>query len=325
MMDCRQYKEILDSYLSEELTVETNHAMLRHTEHCGGCRGELAARRELRATLRRACSRDVIRPEAAARISAMLRAEAVAGARPETPATWRERFSTLFTLRMAMPLAAVAAALLLAGGLWAVYSTRSSRPAGPGTETITGTQLTDLLMDEAAGDHRTCAKKFVAATGPARMPESARAYDPAYVGLDQAAEPGAAGLQLRSAHICGFGDRRFAHLVYTRGEQLISLLVTGRDAQALGIEALPNDDGSTAGLQHATRERMALDAVQTGKHVVLVVSNLPEAENLALAERLGGPVAAHLRRVEAQSVGMDRSQWSAVNGQLKHLPLTADP
>ncbi|MGH8694278.1 MAG: anti-sigma factor family protein, partial [Burkholderiales bacterium] len=304
MMDCRNYKELLDSYLSEELTVETNHAMLRHTEHCPACREELGARRELRQVLRRACSRDVMSQEATARLRAMLRAET-----PDEPVvkaeSWWDRFSSLFTLRLALPVAA--AALLTIGGLWAFYSLQN-RPqeVDPNKETIARIELTGQLMDEAAGDHLTCAKKFAAATGPAKMSESVRAYDPAYLGLEQAAEPGAAGLTLRSAHVCGYGGRRFAHLVYTRGDQLISLLVTERDARALGIEALPKDDGSHLGLQHAVREQTALGAYQTNKHVVLVVSDLPEAENLALTERLGVPVAAHLRRVEAQSVGIFR-------------------
>ncbi len=313
MMDCRNYKELLDSYLSEELTVETNHAMLRHTEHCGACRDELGARRELRQTLRRACSRDVMSQEATARLRAMLRAEA-APARSafeglDEPAvkaaSWWERFYSFLTLRVALPVAA--AALLMIGGLWAFYSLQNkSTGIDSNKETIARIELTGQLMDEAAGDHLTCAKKFVAASGPAKMPDSVRSYDPAYLGLEQAAEPGASGLQLRSAHVCGYGGRRFAHLVYTRGDQLISLLVTERDARALGIEALPKDDGSQTGLQHAIRERLALGAYQTNKHVVLVVSDLPEAENLALTERLALPVAAHLRRVEAQSVGVYR-------------------
>ena len=51
-MDCRNFKEVLDSYLSDELAVETNHLIIRHTEHCADCRSEMAARRNLRGILR---------------------------------------------------------------------------------------------------------------------------------------------------------------------------------------------------------------------------------------------------------------------------------
>src|SRR5688572_16386699 len=53
-MQCREFREVADSYLSDELLVETNHDMITHLEACADCRRELGARRELRATLRTA-------------------------------------------------------------------------------------------------------------------------------------------------------------------------------------------------------------------------------------------------------------------------------
>ena len=41
--DCRQIRELMDSYISGELTVESNHDVLRHLERCESCRAELAA------------------------------------------------------------------------------------------------------------------------------------------------------------------------------------------------------------------------------------------------------------------------------------------
>src|SRR5262249_50708997 len=73
------------------------------------------------------------------------------------------------------------------------------------------------LVAESAGDHRTCAPYFVDATGPAEMPDSVREYDQACARLDKIAAEGAKELRLRSAHICDFSDRKFAHLVYTSG------------------------------------------------------------------------------------------------------------
>jgi anti-sigma factor RsiW len=51
-MQCRDFRELADSYLSDELLVETNHDVIRHLETCPDCRRELAARRELRSKLR---------------------------------------------------------------------------------------------------------------------------------------------------------------------------------------------------------------------------------------------------------------------------------
>src|ERR1044071_3626140 len=49
---CHDFQELADSYLSDELLVETNHDVIRHLETCADCRRELAARRELRSKLR---------------------------------------------------------------------------------------------------------------------------------------------------------------------------------------------------------------------------------------------------------------------------------
>src|SRR5262245_24724224 len=64
-MECRRFRDIADSYLSEELLVETNHEVLRHLESCPTCRAELAARRQVRRVLRSAFARsEALQPSA---------------------------------------------------------------------------------------------------------------------------------------------------------------------------------------------------------------------------------------------------------------------
>ena len=50
-LDCQQVRELMDSYLSEELSVETNHGVLRHVAECRDCAAELKRRQRLRALL----------------------------------------------------------------------------------------------------------------------------------------------------------------------------------------------------------------------------------------------------------------------------------
>ncbi len=291
-MDCRSFKELLDSYLSQELAIETNHEVLRHAEHCSGCRAEMAARRQLRETLRRACLQERMSDEACDRLRAGLRA-AAEGEKQQLAAGWREVFAGYFASRFALPAAATVALLLFIGGFYLLRR---------GTSSSGVAELSAALFDESAGDHLKCATHFVNAQGPAAMPESVKNYDPAYAALEKIAEPGAYGLQLRAAHVCGYGSRKFAHLVYTRDSQLISLLVTERDGRALKRGEVPSDDGSLDGAQQALRDELAMGAYQTARHVVLVVSDLPEQDNTSLAERLAVPVAQHLRRVERISI-----------------------
>ncbi|RMD51619.1 hypothetical protein D6827_01875, partial [Candidatus Parcubacteria bacterium] len=47
-MQCREFREISEAYLSDELLVETNIQVLEHLENCPKCRGEFAAKRRLR-------------------------------------------------------------------------------------------------------------------------------------------------------------------------------------------------------------------------------------------------------------------------------------
>jgi hypothetical protein len=47
-MECRDVRELADSFLAEELLTETNHEILRHIDTCPMCREDLAARRALR-------------------------------------------------------------------------------------------------------------------------------------------------------------------------------------------------------------------------------------------------------------------------------------
>jgi hypothetical protein len=320
-MDCRNFEELLDSYFCGELAVETNHAMLRHVEHCGECRDEMAARRALRESLRRACSRERMSEQAIGNLHARLHAEAGLRTRDEEPTGGAIRpgwLARLFEIRFLAPIMATAAIILLAAGSWSLYVLHRE----PGTPNLAiahseqnrALELSDGLVFDTAEDHRICAAKFLNSTGPVEMPESVREYDPACVGLDKVAAVGAQGLVLRSAHVCGVNNRRFAHLVYTRDERLVSLLVTGRDNRALKISEVPPFDGLSIGFQQAETERLAMSAYQTNKRIVLIVSDLPEEDNSGLAERLAGPVIAHLRSAEIARVAPGAGETPALPG-----------
>src|SRR5687767_4803228 len=76
-MNCREFEEIADSYLSGELLVETNHEVLHHLENCADCRGDLAERREFRERLKAAVrSSASIDPALAARVRSGIHAQA---------------------------------------------------------------------------------------------------------------------------------------------------------------------------------------------------------------------------------------------------------
>ncbi len=301
-MDCQNFKEMLDSYLCGELAVETNHTMLCHAERCCSCRGEMAARRQLRASLRRVCSKEKYSDQALETLRSRLREESgLSGGydRPVEEVGWRNRFAGLLRIRFITPVAIVAGLAIFVAAAWGVYILRRENTGqGPSLDQISALDLSASLVAESAGDHRSCATYFVNATGPAEMPDSVGEYDLACMKLDKIAAEGARELLLRSAHLCNYGGRKFAHLVYTRGASLISLLVTVRDCKALKSGEVPPFSGLALGTQRFTHYHLALGAYQTSKRIVLVVSDLPVDENTALAERLAKPVVEHLRHIE---------------------------
>ena len=56
-MHCRELLALADSYLADQLLVETNQEILQHLAECPQCRGEIDNRRRLREALRAAFRR----------------------------------------------------------------------------------------------------------------------------------------------------------------------------------------------------------------------------------------------------------------------------
>lgn len=243
----------------------------------------------MRETLRRACSQDNLSNEALERLRSRLRAEThkpsafPAGLMP----VWRDRLAGFFNFRVLIPVSVILA-LAIGASLYL-----KNQPS-PNEEPL----LSELLMIEAAEDHRECSSHSTSSTQPVAMPDSVREYDEACLGLDKVALSGATGLTLRAAHVCQPTTRKFAHLIYTRGEYLISLLVTKRDGQALKAAELVPFDAKLPKVQTNNDGELAIGAYQTSKHVVLIVSNLPKTENEKLAQTLALPVFEHIRNLD---------------------------
>jgi len=205
----------------------------------------------------------------------------------EVPASGASLFKRIFTARL--PQALAASALLIAGYLYFAF-----HPAPP----VQAAELSESVIEEAAREHGVCTFHYKDSPEPETMTPSAVEFDPIFAGLDQVAKRHARGMKLRLAHFCDLVGRSFVHLGFTQGDEMISLLITERDAKALKNGVVPVDDGLRAGLQNAMQGEYRVAAYQTAKHVVFVVSKLSEAENKELAESLAAPVSAHLRRLE---------------------------
>ena len=160
IMQCRDVRELADSFLSEQLLVETNHELLRHLETCPDCRVDIAGRRAIRDRLRAAFARaEDLRPRPE------FTAELLATLRPAQPATDISRRSVLQSWW------ALAAGLAVAagGGLFVRHSSSRSRLG--------------MLARDAAGDHQNCAVTFNLAERPIPLEDAGRRYGAPYAAL----------------------------------------------------------------------------------------------------------------------------------------------
>lgn len=325
-MLCSDFYEIADSYLGDELLVETNHEVLQHLEGCAACRRELAARRELRARLRAAFASAAGRgttPEFAERLRADLRSKALGQAKT------RPIFERIGGRHIA-----VAASLLLAvgAGFFTLQQRRSSTPAASRSEVAANAERARIavvtghggeqeaspahsqespvmrnagfeLSEAAAGDHRDCAIKFNLAEHPIDLEEAGRKYDRAFIDLASVVKTRSEGLtgqvEFIEAHSCVFKGRRFAHIVLKHRGRVVSLLVAGREQDETAAHAgqsAPPDDARRGVIACSLSGAFQVSCFETARHAVFVVSDLSEAENLAVARTFAPSVQEHIAR-----------------------------
>lgn len=279
-MQCGDVRDLLDSFLSEELLVETTHEILRHIERCPTCGGELEARRGLRATVRTAISRSEDlrpRPEFIQSLSADLQAMAL---RPSS--VWAGR----------RPWLAVAAAVTLVVAIGFAVQMQ-----------VNASALVALARD-AAGDHIDCAEQSRLADRPVSLEEAGPQYDARFGALGNfrplTSLPGGA-VEILDRHACMFRGRLFAHLVFRYRGELVSLLVPSHDAEIGRLARAEAGRDSTLTLPDGIHVAWF---VPPG-HVAFVVSRLSEDDTRDVAHALAEPVSRLLAAIPGGT-----SKWS---------------
>jgi hypothetical protein len=271
-MNCRDVREVADSFLCEELLTETNHEILRHLDTCPSCRADIEARRRLRSALQGAFNRapDLQpRVEFADRLREQLRDAAV-----------REQRPSIFARRWLGLAAGIALAAGVGAGMWLFQSAASA----------------EALARDAIGDHRNCALKFRLVRAPVPLEEAAQQFDSAYRLLlnappDDVSTPGGL-VHVIDRHSCAYGTRRFGHVVMEYRGRIVSLLMTASDGPTGAVEsadAIPHVIGRPM-------DGLSVVSVTGSQHAILLVSDLPSSEltqlsrmvSLPLAQRAGG-------------------------------------
>jgi anti-sigma factor RsiW len=251
-MECRDIRELADSFLSEQLLVETTHDILRHLSQCPSCRAEMESRRRLRTALRGAFERSPelrATPEFLASVGRHVRERQ--SSRSVRAARWSLR-----------PMMAIAATVLLA-------------VAFGGREWLGAS-----LLHAALGDHQNCAIRFRLKEQPISLEEAAQRFEPAYRSLVAVAPSPArltsGELTVLERHSCVYDGRRFAHIVLRYRGTLVSVLVTP-DRLARVPSELAVD---------GTR----VSSFRAGRFAAFVVSSASETETREIAAAIAEPV-----------------------------------
>lgn len=302
-MHCHQFRELADSYLGNELSVEANHEINSHLERCSSCRMELESRRSVRNALQKAFFNDPanqLRSEFVERLNNQLQNQTAGSLHhfKESNNSGR-RFEPAFWIALVACLLVVTVVGLQLSRLWS-----NRQPVSPVIATLNSDHLANLvkteLMESAVGDHRDCAVHFRLEERPIDLDQAGQKFDAAYVNLvpaliQQGNLP--SGLEFVEAHSCVFEGRRFAHVVFRYHNRLVSLLMTGNGA-ADGKSPLASTIPPQQVISCSQFAGYRVSCFQTGQHAVFVVSDLPEGDNLSLARALSPSIAAHVTRAE---------------------------
>ena len=270
-MNCREVREVADSFLCDELLTETNHEILQHLDTCASCRSELDARRTLRRMLRDAFARA---PELQARPEFL---ERLRGDLRDAPA--QDHRSWVFSRRWF----AIAAGLLLAAGLGGGVLVKRSTPPP-----------SDALAQDAIGGHWNCALKFRLVRTPIPLEEAAQRFDSAFRLLltappDDMSTPGGAA-RVVERHSCAYGARRFGHVILQYQGHVVSLLVTANDESA----GAPGTANAVPHVIGRPMNGLSVVSVNGSRHAVLLVSDLENAELAQLSHVVSLPLAQRL-------------------------------
>ncbi|MBA4123412.1 MAG: zf-HC2 domain-containing protein [Acidobacteria bacterium] len=273
-MKCQDFREVIDSYLSDELLTETNHDVLRHLEVCADCRRAIQIRRSLLAQIRFAVKNSPqfqIREEFSGNLRARLKQSAI----PKN-VFWTSGNSWL----------AVAAMLILTVGLSIWFVSNQTVPSAEITQKTENSQPV-FLEDTALGDHQNCAVKYNLAEEPVKIDLASAKYANLRQAILLPLQNAADRYEFLESHTCKYDGHLFTHIVFRHQGKTLSVLLTDlQNYQSLKDEEIVKLAASGYQLARFDAKNQAF----------FVVSDLPQTENLATAEILMNSVRQHFTK-----------------------------
>ncbi len=238
-LDCQHVREVMDSYLSEELSVETNHDFLHHVAQCRDCAAELRRRQRLRALLSETLTVAVDAERVRARI---------------THAMDRERRSWVRVARFGAVAATLVAAVAVA--YW------------------TGWRVDAAAYDDSAQDHITCALTYPDGTAYDKV-RAAKNLESPFEQIVDTVGLSHGHYHVIDAHMCPYKGRNYAHVVIRGDGQTLSLFAERAERGALPDTPTTVLAGDTRDVHATTRLGYRISAVATRDYRIFLVSERP--------------------------------------------------
>lgn len=296
-MNCKDFKEIADSYLSDELLVESNHDVLRHLESCPECRAELGARRELRERLRFA-----VKNAELSRIDTSFAMRAKSELRRQTfsnSGAWSFLGSkSILVGAFAALLIAVIAGVMIQGRKVPDVVKTIDIPVNvlPKEQPIYQQASYVAARHDAIDDHENCALTHNLEENPISLDKASLIYGKANKNIDTAVmkplrEAFGDKTKLVMAHFCLINGRHFTHVVLEHHGKTVSVLLTKRE----DVGEFTNSDATSC----QTNENLRIACFESGVYSVFVISDLDEAENLTVARMISPSVKKHIEQAGA--------------------------
>jgi hypothetical protein len=261
---CARIRQQLDSYLSNELLVETTSEVAGHLESCEACSRELESRMRVRDALQRAVAN---RP-----VPDSVRADVLRSLRESQPRSFVRASATSWTVALA-GIAFLLFSLFAAGWL----SLRR------------GEQLIAGILKLGVSDHLICAIKGHNYPEVANPSDQVRKLGARYAPLLNVVQERLPGFEVLDGHVCSIpgGDRKYVHFI-TRGQgTILSVILTERNGASLPKgKFLASAESAGLAIYEDHLSGMEIAGFESAQYFAFVVSDLDQRRVLQLAREL---------------------------------------
>jgi len=279
---CKRVRSYLDSYLNNELMVETNHEVLTHLETCEACSRSLEDRARLKAQLKRAVMQEYAPVALRERIGRDLR---------------RSRRFSFNTLSLAL---AAAAAVLVIAAITFLTSSPTGKPLSLQAE-VAPEDVTGQVLKIGFEDHVFCAIDHQLANTQFTPAQMADRLGPEYAGLVALVkEKMPRDYAVVVGHRCHYQSREFIHLIMRNQNDVVSLVITRKNGEAFPTDAVAAIAQAAGGpIYPAEWANQQVAGWETRDHLIFVVSNETKDTNMQIASSLAPSVRDFLARLES--------------------------